>query len=45
MGAVAAMVILDNVASYAYRQGLFVLGQRGETIQILNNAQFQPRTW
>ena len=45
MGAVAAMVIPDNVASYAYHQGLFVLGQRGETMQILNDAQFQPRTW
>ena len=45
MGAVAAMVIPDNVASYAYHQGLFVLGQRGETMQILNAAQFQLRTW
>ncbi len=45
MGAVAAMVIPDNVASYAYHQGLFVLGQRGETMQILNDVQFQPRTW
>ena len=45
MGAVAAMVIPDNVASYAYHQGLFVLGQRGETMQILNDTQFQPRTW
>ncbi|MFO1433982.1 MAG: DUF3782 domain-containing protein [Candidatus Competibacteraceae bacterium] len=45
MGAVASMVIPDNVASYAYHQGLFVLGQRGETMQILNDAQFQPRTW
>lgn len=45
MGAVTAMVIPDNVASYAYHQGLFVLGQRGETMQILNDAQFQPRTW
>ncbi|MFO1433330.1 MAG: hypothetical protein U1F76_25075 [Candidatus Competibacteraceae bacterium] len=45
MGAVAAMVIPDHVAGYAYHQGLFVLGQRGETMQILNDAQFQPRTW
>jgi hypothetical protein len=45
MGAVTAMVIPDNVASYAYRQGLFVLGQRGEIMQILNDAQFQPHIW
>jgi hypothetical protein len=27
MGAVAAMVVPDDVARYAYRQGLFVLAQ------------------
>jgi len=30
---------------YAYRQGLFVLAQSGETVAILNDAQFQPRAW
>ena len=28
-----------------HHQCLFVLGQRGETMQILNDAPFQPRTW
>ena len=45
MGAVAAMVIPKDAARYAYRKGLFVLGQTGETVSILNDAQFQPKTW
>lgn len=45
LGAVAAMVIPENVASYAYRKGLFVIGQRGDTVQILNDENFQPSTW
>lgn len=45
LGAVTAMVIPENVARYAYRQGLFVLGQYGESVVILNDAQFQPKGW
>ncbi|MDP2904472.1 MAG: DUF3782 domain-containing protein, partial [Methylovulum sp.] len=30
MGAVTAMVIPDNVAQYAYRQGLYVIAQTGD---------------
>jgi hypothetical protein len=45
MGAVAAMVVPDEVARYAYRQGLFVLAQSGDSVVILNNAQFQPQSW
>ncbi|NMF86827.1 DUF3782 domain-containing protein, partial [Nodosilinea sp. P-1105] len=37
MGAVAAMVVPDEVARYAYRQGLFVLAQSGDGVVILNN--------
>ena len=44
-GAVAAMVIPDDVASYAYRQGFFVIGQKGETVEILNDDKFQPAVW
>ncbi|MEA5418202.1 hypothetical protein VB712_03130 [Spirulina sp. CCNP1310] len=43
LGAVAAMVVTDEVADYAYRQGLFVLAQSGENVVILNDAQFQPQ--
>jgi len=45
MGAVAAMVVPDDVARYAYRQGLFVMAQSGDNVVILNDAQFQPRAW
>lgn len=44
-GAVAAMVIPDDVASYAYRRGFFVIGQKGETVEILNDAKFCPTAW
>jgi hypothetical protein len=45
MGAVAAMVIPDNVARYAYRQGLFVIGQTGDHLDIRNDNNFVPKTW
>jgi hypothetical protein len=44
-GAVASMVIADEVAKYAYRQGFFVIGQKGEYAVILNDEQFKPRGW
>lgn len=45
MGAVAAMVVPEDVARYAYRQGLFVLAQSGDGVVILNNDGFQPQVW
>jgi hypothetical protein len=45
MGAVAAMVLPDEVARYAYRQGLFVLAQSGDTILIRNDDRFTPKVW
>jgi hypothetical protein len=45
MGAVAGMVVLDEAARYAYRQGLFVLAQSGDAVVIRNDARFQPREW
>lgn len=44
-GAVAAMVIPDDVAKYAYRQGFWVIAQQGETIAILNDLNFKPVAW
>jgi hypothetical protein len=43
--AVAGISIDPGADRYAYRQGLFVLAQSGETVVILNDAQFQPRAW
>jgi hypothetical protein len=45
MGAVAAMVTPDDTARYAYRKGLFVLGQSGDTVTIRNDAAFKPAEW
>jgi hypothetical protein len=45
LGAVAAMVVTDEVANYAYSQGLFVLTQSGENMTILNSTEFQPKIW
>ncbi|TVR57253.1 MAG: DUF3782 domain-containing protein [Candidatus Competibacteraceae bacterium] len=44
-GAVAGMRIEDGADRYAYRQGLFVLAPTGDTIKILNDPRFQPKTW
>ncbi len=44
-GAIKAMTIPEDVASYAYCCGLFVLAQSGENIVILNDDKFQPRVW
>jgi hypothetical protein len=45
LGAVAGMVVPEEVARYAYRKRLFVLAQSGDSVVILNDDQFQPRTW
>jgi hypothetical protein len=41
-GAVAGIEIDQGIDAYAYRQGLFVIKQSGETVKIINDAQFQP---
>ena len=45
LGAVAGIVIEEQADRFAYRQGLFVIGQTGDTVRILNDPQFQPKTW
>ena len=44
-GAVAGIEMEEGADKYAYRQGLFVLAQTGETVTILNDQQFQPKAW
>jgi hypothetical protein len=44
-GAVAGMVIADNVASYAIRNGLYVIGQNGEHLELRNEAVFVAKVW
>ncbi len=44
-GAVAGMRIEEGADRFAYRQGLFVLAQTGDSMRILNDAAFQPKSW
>ncbi len=44
-GAVAGMVIEDNVRLFAIHQGLFVIEQAGETLRMANDDTFVPRFW
>ena len=44
-GAVAGIGIEAGADRYAYRQGLFVLAETGETISILNDETFEPKSW
>jgi len=45
LGAVAGIVIEEQADRFAYREGLFVIGQAGDTVRILNDNKFQPKTW
>jgi hypothetical protein len=45
LGAVAAMVVPEEVGRYAIEKGLFVLGQTGDMVVIQNGAEFAPRVW
>jgi hypothetical protein len=45
VGAVAGIVIDEGADRYAYKSGLFVIGQSGETVKILNDKKFIPRAW
>jgi len=44
-GAVAAIEIDRGVDRYAYQNGLFVIHPSGNTVEIANDAGFEPRTW
>ncbi|MBF0339008.1 MAG: DUF3782 domain-containing protein [Nitrospirae bacterium] len=43
IGAVAGIVIEEGVDRYAYHKGLFVIGESGNTVKILNDSKFVPR--
>ena len=44
-GAVAGIEINEGIDRYAYRKGLFVIKPSGDTVAIINDADFQPNTW
>jgi hypothetical protein len=39
------MVIDGNVAQYAYRKGLYVIGQSGDHLEIRNCGEFTATIW
>ncbi|MBF0627584.1 MAG: DUF3782 domain-containing protein [Magnetococcales bacterium] len=45
MGAIAAMVIEENVMRFAINQGLFVIVQAGDNVRMANDQNFVPRAW
>ena len=45
LGAVAAMVMGERVKNYAMSQGLYVLCQNGDSVEVSNPAGFSPRVW
>jgi len=45
LGAVAGMIIEEKADLYAYRKGLFVLRQKGNIVEIVNDKKFQPVEW
>jgi hypothetical protein len=44
-GAVAAIEFVQEVDRYAYRKGLFVIRQCGDSVELANDGSFQPRAW
>ncbi len=44
-GAVAGIEIDVGVDRYAYQQGLFVIQQSGDSVDIANDQSFRPTAW
>jgi hypothetical protein len=44
-GAVAGIGIESGADRYAYRQGLFVMAQSGDSVTLLNDSAFIPTAW
>jgi hypothetical protein len=44
-GAVAAIEFVKDIDRYAYRKGLFVIRQCGDSVELANDKSFQPRAW
>ncbi|MDP3876225.1 MAG: DUF3782 domain-containing protein [Methylobacter sp.] len=45
LGAVAGMVIPEQVAQYAIRKGLYVIGQNGDHLELRNTSVFVAKAW
>ena len=45
LGAVAGIIIDGDADKYAYKNGLFVLRQKGNIVGIVNDEKFKPGEW
>ncbi len=45
IGAVGGIVIEEESDRYAYKKGLFVIAERGESVKIINDSKFKPKIW
>jgi len=45
VGAVAGIIVDDSVKNLAEKKGLFVIMQKGETVEIVNDADFKYNVW
>ena len=45
IGAVGGIVIEESADRYAYKQGMFVITESGESVAILNDKNFEPKVW
>lgn len=45
VGAVGGIVMEGDSDKFAYRNGLFVIGESGENAMILNDKKFKPKVW
>jgi PII-like signaling protein len=44
-GAVAGMIVEQGADRYAYKKGLYVLRQKGNLVEIVNDDKFKPLEW
>jgi PII-like signaling protein len=44
-GAVAGMIVEQGADRYAYKKGLYVLRQKGNLVEIVNDDKFKPVEW
>jgi len=44
-GAVAGIIVENDADKYAYKKGLFVLRQKGNLVEIVNDNKFKPKEW
>lgn len=44
-GAVAGMIVAEEVEMYAIKKGLYVIKPKGDSVEISNGDNFTPQTW